>query len=339
MFHASRSLPHNVLRAACRAARSSHSASTFGFSFDIDGVLVRGPRALPGASAALARLNAARVPWLLVTNGGGELESAKAAALSSTLGLPISPSQVVLSHTPLRAAVARHATEKILVLGCRDALGVARSYGATRAYSAEDVARDDPSRYPFLKWHAAPMPDREEPWGAVFVLHDPNSWAVELQVALDVLRGGAPLGAGSAAALGQQACPLYTSNSDLTFAGSYPVPRLAAGAFSRCLELLWRDVYGGELIATRCGKPTRMTADFARAALTAWAGRPLATVYHIGDNPAADVRLVHNAGAPWRSLLVRTGIFTGEGNDSDHPADHVFDNVGDAVGAVLKGAV
>lgn len=41
-------------------------------AFDIDGVLVRGQGVLPGARESLKALEDARVPFVFVTNGGGE---------------------------------------------------------------------------------------------------------------------------------------------------------------------------------------------------------------------------------------------------------------------------
>ena len=37
------------------------------------------------------------------------------------------------------------------------------------------------------------------------------------------------------------------------------------------------------------------------------------------DNPASDVRGANAAGGPWRSVLVRTGVFHGVGNDAGAP--------------------
>ena len=37
------------------------------------------------------------------------------------------------------------------------------------------------------------------------------------------------------------------------------------------------------------------------------------------DNPASDVRGANAAGGPWRSVLVRTGVFHGSGNDRGVP--------------------
>lgn len=46
------------------------------------------------------------------------------------------------------------------------------------------------------------------------------------------------------------------------------------------------------------------------------------------------------AGRPWQSILVRTGVFSGPGNNSEaFPADLVVDDVEEAVAAALSGNV
>lgn len=58
--------------AATRRCLSSVSTArhTVGAVFDIDGVLIRGHAPLPGARDSLLRLNAAKVPYIFLTNGG-----------------------------------------------------------------------------------------------------------------------------------------------------------------------------------------------------------------------------------------------------------------------------
>ena len=84
----------------------------------------------------------------------------------------------------------------------------------------------------------------------------------------------------------------------------------------------------------------------------------------IGDNPAGDIRGANSAGAPWVSVLVRTGLFKyvlrplraplpwlvgavrlghtscalrrGRGNDEADPAAIVVDDVGAAVSLILE---
>lgn len=177
--------PVTLARLSHTFAKPHQPHGPVGVAFDIDGVLLRGNAPLPHATESLHRLASADIPFIFLTNGGGERESVKAEKLSGVLGIPVATAQVVLSHTPLRKAVQAHAHEKILVLGCRDVVDVARSYGATRVYTADDLARDDPTRYPFLHWEERriePPAEREAPFGAVFILHDPNNWGAEIQV-------------------------------------------------------------------------------------------------------------------------------------------------------------
>lgn len=72
-----------------------------------------------------------------------------------------------------------------------------------------------------------------------------------------------------------------------------------------------------------------------------------AGIYMVGDNPRADVRGARRAGAPWTSVLVRTGVFGNNGdddgrpppdNDATDPADVVVADVRAAVEAALHRA-
>ena len=55
-------------------------------------------------------------------------------------------------------------------------------------------------------------------------------------------------------------------------------------------------------------------------------GGEISSIYMVGDNPAADVRGARNAGKPWIPVLVRTGVFSGEMENSKHdPADNTQD--------------
>ena len=62
---------------------------TYGVVFDIDGVLLRGSNTISGASQVLQRLEDDRVPYVIMTNGGGYTEQYKAEALSEKLNMPV----------------------------------------------------------------------------------------------------------------------------------------------------------------------------------------------------------------------------------------------------------
>ena len=57
----------------------------------------------------------------------------------------------------------------------------------------------------------------------------------------------------------------------------------------------------------------------------------------VGDNPRSDIRGANAAGAPWHSVLVRTGVFRGGENDADDPAKTVVAGVKEAIDMVLAG--
>jgi ribonucleotide monophosphatase NagD (HAD superfamily) len=95
----------------------------------IDGVLLRGSKALPRARKSLAHLQRQNVPFILLTNGGGGQEFERIDELSRVLGVPLDVGMLVQSHTPFARMVngAEGLRDKcVLVVGgdgpkCRDA--------------------------------------------------------------------------------------------------------------------------------------------------------------------------------------------------------------------------
>lgn len=266
---------------------------------------------LPGASTAVSLLQELQVPYVFLTNGGGVLEADKAAQLSTALQVPVAPEQVIVSHSPMRPLAAQHAGEKVLVLGCRDVQAVATAYGFHPVVTVNELAAHDPTAYPFFDWQHQPLPTAvaEAPFGAVLIMHDPIHWAPDLQLALDVIRGGSPLGSGAS-----QALPVYASNPDFVFAGAHPVPRFAQGAFTDTLSFLFHRLTGQQLRVTQYGKPHAVTFDFAWDTLARQGkGAAPSRVFMIGDNPRADVRGANAAGDAWSSVLVCSGVHSPPG--------------------------
>lgn len=333
-------------------------------AFDIDGVLIRGNEALPHAAESLARLDAGGVPWICVTNGGGVTEDVKAREVSSLIGYEIEPSQMVCCHTPFRAKVPEFGKKRVLILGCRDVVGVMRSYGFEDIVTVQEIAEDDPSRYPFMDWKHTPLQAslEERPVEAVFVVHDPVHWAPDVQITLDCLE------AGPGGPAGKQTIPFFHANPDLVFAGRHSAPRLASGAFLEVISHMFHKVVGVPLQAELVGKPTKATFDFARYSLARrrdhvlaargqespeeasahelhamYGGEdaevpPFRSIYMVGDNPTSDIRGANRAGGPWQSVLVRTGIFSQGDNDKNDPGQHVKAGIREAVDLVLQDA-
>ena len=72
----------------------------------IDGVLIRSSKPLPRARKALSYLQTHKIPFILLTNGGGKDEESRAAELSDRLGVHLDISLLIQSHTPFAAFVA-----------------------------------------------------------------------------------------------------------------------------------------------------------------------------------------------------------------------------------------
>ena len=65
-------------------------------------MLVRGKTLLRTAPKALTVLHDKKIPFLLLTNGGGYHEEQRAEGLSAQLGVHIAAGQVLQSHTPFQ---------------------------------------------------------------------------------------------------------------------------------------------------------------------------------------------------------------------------------------------
>ena len=273
----------------------------------IDGVLLRSSTPIPGAAEALSYLQTNRIPFILLTNGGGKTEFDRITELSDKLSIPLDTSMIVQSHTPFADLVHDSADGKpglkdkcVMVMGgdygkCRT---VAEQYGFTDVITPGDIWAAYPDIWPFskafrdyYKSFAKPLPqpiNQYEPENslkidAVFVFNDPRDWALEIQVLLDVLlsKGGImgtyseknndhSLPNNGYQQDGQP--PLYFSNTDLLWASSYHLSRLGQGGFRAAFEGVWAAVTGGpregvELQKTVIGKPFKETYEFAEKRL------------------------------------------------------------------------
>ncbi|KAH9208975.1 HAD-like domain-containing protein [Leptodontidium sp. 2 PMI_412] len=276
---------------------------TFAFAFDIDGVLLRSSKPLPGASEALLYLQKNNIPFILLTNGGGTLESERALELSKKLGVPISEDNFVQSHTPFKNMVNNRIgqfeknlqDEAVLVTGgdgdkCRR---VAESYGFKHVVTPADILMACPKIWPFSKIFSQsykdscrPLPQPIDPTNpskslkisAIFVFNDPRDWALDTQIIMDLLmskegilgtvseKNGNPSLRNSG--YQQDGQPkLYFSNPDLLWAAAYHMPRLGQGGFQAALAGVFNEVTRAHLKRTVIGKPYPATYLYAEQVL------------------------------------------------------------------------
>ena len=81
----------------------------------VDVVLIRSYETLPKAYKTLTFLQNRRIPFSLVTNGGGKSEEERVADLSKKLNVPLDAGMFVQSHTPF-ADLDEYKSKTLLVV-------------------------------------------------------------------------------------------------------------------------------------------------------------------------------------------------------------------------------
>jgi HAD superfamily hydrolase (TIGR01456 family) len=309
-----------------------------GVVLDVDGVFVKGSHLIPQAKSALKILANANIQRVFLTNGGGITEDEKAKELSDKLEERISPNELILSHTPFKRLVSSYADKKVLVIGGKRCVRVAKSYGFRRALTSQMLHQQNPDIYPLkrpLLHSELVKEENKDEVSAVLIFGDSTDWGLDMQVLTDLLLNE-----------NHQPCPqrinlpIHACNADLIFNGTHELPRFTQGAFVHSFMNLFKHYSNQPIQINYCGKPYKIQYEYAEEMFkrnSSLNSLPAPVrFYAIGDNPRSDVRGARGAGSHWRSILVRTGVFTGSGNDTTDPADYVEDNVYDAVMRIFR---
>lgn len=328
------------------------AAKNMAFAFDIDGVLLHGNNLIPETSRVMELLNGdnelgIKIPYILLTNGGGKPEGARCEQLSKIIGWPISTDQFIQSHTPMQALSEYY--ETVLVVGGEGytARFAAEAYGFRNVVVPKDIVAWDPSISPWRHFteeerkEARPQDFDRVNFDAVLVFADSRDYATDMQIIMDLLTSvDGRLGTRSKDPIETQ-LPIYFSHGDLIMPTEHKLgPRLTQGAFRIALEAQWKAITGGELERVVYGKPELATYKYADEVMKSWMKEihnehtiP-ENIYMIGDNPQSDIIGGNMYG--WNTCLVRTGVFQGGDNDEENPANFgVFPTVLDAVQAAV----
>ncbi|CAK9438433.1 uncharacterized protein LODBEIA_P26570 [Lodderomyces beijingensis] len=362
--------PYSQLRAARRLK------SDFAFVFDIDGVLIRGKKPIAEARSALESLNKNKIPYILMTNGGGVLEREKANEVTRITNCSkINPLQVVQSHTPMKALTRDKKFQRVLVVGGDgdNSRQVAYEYGFKDVVMPIDIVKANKSVSPHCMYtthdfelYAKPV-DLDKPIDAILVFNDPRDMSSDIQIVQDLLNSqngvcGTKRSIKSVADPTEPSIPILFSNNDYVYANDFPLPRFGQGAFRIITETLYNHTNKLEpsqnLQSLIMGKPFKLQYDFAHHVLIDWNEKissgdtesqqilpylgevpeqtPFKKIYMVGDNPESDIKGAHDHG--WESVLLRTGVYKDEDWDDiiARPSVGVFDNVEDAVKHVLR---
>lgn len=326
-------------------------ADGFAFAFDIDGVLVRGGRAIPEAIEAMKVLNGEnqygiKIPYIFLTNGGGKTEAERCNDLSGQLQTEISPAQFICGHTPMSEMATKYNT--VLVVGgegekCRQ---VAEGYGFKDVVTPGDIIKADSATTPFRKLTPEEHRNSKErdfsqvTIEAIFVFADSRDWAGDLQIIIDLAmsKGGR---IGTLSETFDEGPPIYFSHNDVVWSAAHDNVRLGMGALRGIVEYTFKEVTKGKTLETHAfGKPQIGTFEFATRLLKRWRknehklNAAPETVYFVGDTPESDIRGTNQfnekAENDWYSILVKTGVYQ-EGTEPSYKPRVTVNTVLDAV--------
>ncbi|RYO74476.1 hypothetical protein DL764_010820 [Monosporascus ibericus] len=355
-----------------------NSSPNIAFAFDIDGVLIKGTKPLPGARETLQKLQDSKIPFIFLTNSGGHTEEAHVAKLGLRLGLTFDTRQFIQSHTPYLDLVPEYRDKTILVLGGHGTQiqELAAAYGFQKAITTSDVFLECEHIHPFPEMTRAHHEEHgrlcdargHDALGAtevaaILVWSSPRDWCLDLQVVADLLLSVGGLigtrslknGDGSLPNHGYQRDGqprLFFCNPDLEWATQHAQPRLAQGAFRHALKGVWREVTKGraELEYTICGKPTDSTYKYAEKTLLRYndhlanvngTERKIETVFMVGDNPESDIAGANSFNSPSGLEWRSVLVETGvyaPGTEPVHKPKHIAGDVRKAVGWALSQA-
>ncbi|RCK56115.1 hypothetical protein Cantr_05121 [Candida viswanathii] len=329
----------------------------FAFVFDIDGVLIRGKKPILQAKPALEILNQHKIPYILMTNGGGVLEKVKADEVTHITGIdpPISPLQVVQSHTPIKALALNYGYNRVLVIGGDgdNAREVAKDYGFQDIILPIDIVNENPAVSPHHRFteedfrkYAKPI-DVSKPIDAILVLNDPRDMGTDIQIVQDLLNSevgvlGTKRNIHHIRNLEEPAVPIIFSNNDYLYANDYKLPRFGQGEFRIITEKLYKVTNNlkkhQKLESFILGKPYKIQYDFAHHVLIDWHNKLIKDEHlanheqvlpQLGtepeDTPFKKIYMVGDnpesdiKGANdngWESVLLRTGVYKDDDYDT-----------------------
>jgi HAD superfamily hydrolase (TIGR01450 family) len=254
-----------------------HRAELEALVFDVDGVLMIGARAGPGAAALLERLQALALPFRILTNDANHSVEEKAALLARA-GLAVEPRAITSSGHGLVEAAARAglAGELCFVLGRLGQPSYAEAAGMR------------------VTTRLADLPDCR----AALVGEDDYDWEAAINGVVNYL-------------LARPEALLVVPNPDLYYPGEDRRVHVAAGGVARLIASVCMAC-GRPLKPLYLGKPHEPVFHHNHARLESALARPVdrRRVLMLGDSLASDVAGARAFG--YRSALVLTGATTGD---------------------------
>lgn len=293
------------------------------FALDMDGVLRRDHHAIPGAKDALGLLEKNNIPYILLSNGG-VLPELLIHEVEDIVGHKLPPSQVINTATlAVNHLSSRSKETVVLIVGApRLSLPIIEKSGHRNCVFTMQVAMrfntgiiqgycDIKGQY--SQWlKESQVTDESFPISTfadnfpthideILFCNDSNTWYLDMQILLEALlrngsfSGGVPNG--------PVLPPIYVGNPDITYGGSYVIPRLTLGGLLTSTCEVYKQIRKtNDLVIHYMGKPHDPIFSEAHKRLNA------KTVYMVGDSLTSDITGANRRKKDgWVSVLVLTG--------------------------------
>ena len=313
-------------------AQKIDSPQDIGFVFDIDGVLLKGKNRIAEATEIITYLSKRKIPFILLTNGGGMTEKKRIDFINKTLQLdeyPIHEDQLIQAHTPMKTLIPHH--KRVLICGGPkdDVREVAEKYGFEDVIRPVDVIRANPTIWPYHmftdeqieEWGRDPADTKLDVFGSgcgenlpidsVLCFNDSRAIGAEIQIINELLNSeGGVLGTRRHHKSGKPSIPIVFSNNDFLWANEYPLPRFAMGMLKIALMTIYEKINGEPLEQLTLGKPEKVCYDYAHHILIDWRDVML------GNKKAGDACLPELNFAPVNSPFKKV-YMVGDNPESD----------------------
>lgn len=328
-----------------------HKLPTFGLIFDIDGVLARGERVIPGVpevfNKCIVKKGKFCIPTVFLTNASNYLTQDKAKQLSELLNIKVAEEQVILAHGPLKLCKEFH-DKNVFVTGQGPLKEIAQELSFTKVVTIDDLRKVFPELdvvdHERRRFKTSSTDNAFSKINVVLLIGEPTRWETALQLIIDVLLSdGDP--SRTFCSLSYPHIPILACNPDLQYVTEAHMPRFGHGTFLLCLESLYKKITGNDLVYTYLvGKPSDVTFRYAEQKILEQAEklgitRKINSVYMIGDNVNTDIfganlfndiiakkTNVTDTGKCNRiqncySVLVKTGVYNE--NQKNHELNHM----------------
>ena len=309
-----------------------------GIACDIDGVLIRGSKNVIASSVSAMRILrncSVRLPFVCLSNSGGNLEKSKAEQLNRLLDLNseisrLNAEHIILNFTPFRSIIQKYHDKSVLIVGRGKINEIMKDCGVKRylnlhefrALEKQNIDKVQDFHQRFIE--VGILAEKWKEIGGIFILNDPIEWELNMQLISEIL-------------MKNNEIPVYTAHNDALYSDEFPLPRFGIGGFNTTLIALLKKLNNLDKKLIYSGKPLSLTFDCAKERLRKIAeenNQEINEFYMIGDNPKVDVLGGKNNG--FKTILVRTGVFKEKGNDKENPADYVVEDFNEAVRLISK---